>query len=493
MKAFSFLLFVLLCNSAKAQVTIYSAPQGVTPSEEYTVTINGKNAFVYNSPVPAAYCSFDINGPVDIVIKANRDIKWVDVRPLRLDIKPQFKDSTIRLRLNKPTQLSIELNGSIRMPLFLFANAPQKNKPSRTDKNVHFFEGGKVHYAGTIQMKSNETVFIEGGAVVVGNIKAVGAQNITIAGNGILDGTYNRNFNDSLVRTAPSEAVLKEMKGRYQRSIELIDCNNIKLEGITLHNSTTWQVVTVNSNKVHINNIKIISDQASDDGIDIVQSRNVVIENSFIRAKDDCIAIKAYMDSLKTHPVDSVLVKDCTFWNALWGNAIEIGFELNADEVKNITFRNCDIIHVEAGAAISIHNAGPGHVKNIVFEDIRIEDARQKLFDFAIFRSQYSGDGMLDPAERKRLYLNGAWDGVLMVPAADKAAHAKYRGNISNVTLRNINIVDGLFPYSLFVGYDAAHNIKNVRIENLTVHGKKISSLAAAKLYTENAENITLK
>ena len=55
-------------------------------------------------------------------------------------------------------------------------------------------------------------------------------------------------------------------------------------------------------------------------------------------------------------------------------------------------------------------------MKNVVFEDIRIENARQKLFDFAIFRSQYFEEGAKDPEERKRLYLNGAWDGVLMVP-----------------------------------------------------------------------------
>ncbi|HLL43381.1 MAG TPA: hypothetical protein VK369_09595, partial [Segetibacter sp.] len=92
--------------------TIYPTTKGLHPSQDYEVTVNGKKAFVYASPVPAAYCSFDMSGPVDITIKANRDIKWVDVRPRSAGIQPDFKDSTIKLHLTKPVKLSIELNGS---------------------------------------------------------------------------------------------------------------------------------------------------------------------------------------------------------------------------------------------------------------------------------------------------------------------------------------------------------------------------------------------
>jgi polygalacturonase len=224
-----------------------------------------------------------------------------------------------------------------------------------------------------------------------------------------------------------------------------------------------------------------------------VRSRKVKINDCFIRTKDDNIVIKAHLDYPKEVAVDDVLVENCVFWNALWGNALEIGFELNAAEIKNIVFRNCDVIHVEAGAVISIHNAGTGHVKNVVFENIRIEDARQKLFDFAIFRSQYSVDGAKDPEERKRLYLNGAWDGVLLVPAAQRSYHAQFRGRISDVVLKNIHITDGLFPYSVFSGFDNEHAVSNVTIENLTVGGRTIRQLSEAKVYLENANNVIIR
>jgi polygalacturonase len=354
-------------------------PADVMPSAAYQVFVNGKEIFVYDSPVPAAYCSFDLYAPATVTIKAARDLKWVDIRPLNAAIKFTFKDSTITFTLSRPQQLSIELNGSIRTPLFLFANPPQKNIPSKNDKNVQFFEGGKKHFAGIIRLKDNQSVYIEEGAVVIGVIEAKAARNIKVHGRGILDGTYNNRMNDSLLKANPDSAALKAMKGTYHRSMDFIDCKNVTVEGVVLHNSTTWQIAPIHCDSVYVNNVKIISDQASDDGIDIVRSKNVLIENSFFRTKDDCIVIKAHLQYPKSEAVDNVLARNNIYWNALWGNAIEIGFELNAAEIKNLTFKNSDIIHVEAGAAISIHNAGSGHVKNVVFDDIRIEDARRSF------------------------------------------------------------------------------------------------------------------
>jgi polygalacturonase len=266
----------------------------------------------------------------------------------------------------------------------------------------------------------------------------------------------------------------------------------VVIDGITLHNSTSWEIVPTHCNRFNINNIKIVSDQPSDDGIDILHSKNVTIENSFIRTRDDCISIKSYIDYTKNDGVDSVLVQNCVFWNGEWGNCLEIGYELFSGETKNIIFRNCDIIHVEDGAAISIHNAGSSNVKNILYENIRIEDSSQKLFDFAIFKSRYRSAEKYMYRPENLQYLNGAWDGVLSIPADKKDFYAQFRGTISNVTLRNIQ-VNGRFPFSIFYGFDNAHKVSNVVTENLTINGKKIINLADAKFYIEKADNIIIK
>jgi hypothetical protein len=181
------------------------------------------------------------------------------------------------------------------------------------------------------------------------------------------------------------------------------------------------------------------------------------------------------------------------FWNAAWGNGIEIGFELHSDFVRNITFKNIDIIHVESGAVISIHNSDRGTVTDVLYEDIRVEDAYQKLFDLGIFRSKYCTDGSNDPDEINALQYPGVWDGALLVPDDKREYHAQFRGHIKNITFRNIQIVDGLFPFSVFVGYDSNHLVENITIENLTVHGKRIKSIDDARIFQETTRNINLK
>jgi len=467
---------IIFTFQVAAQAYIYPFPQGVEPSKTYKVTVDRKELFVYNAPV-APVASFDMSGPVNIEIKADRDVKWVDIRPKNLGIHPEFKDSTIRFRLEKPCNISIELNGEFsNKPLYLFANPPEKNPPAKGAKGVHYFEAGKVYTLGIIEVTSGETVYIEGGAVVYGMIHAEKASDIRIAGRGILEGSRNREY----------------QKGSWRRFVEMKDCKNVQIEGITLINSPTWQIVPINCENVSINNVKIVSNNGGDDGIDVVRSRKVLIENCFIHTKDDCIAIKSAWDYPGNVGNENILVTRSVFWNTEWGNALEIGFELRADTMKNIAFRDCDVIHCDDGAVMSIHNGDRSVVTDVIFEDIRVEDARQKLFDLAVFLSQYSVDSP-DEKSKEFVYQNGPWDGLVHVPADKKKEHARFRGQIRNVTFKDIQVVDGIFPFSVFCGYDEDHLVENVIIENLTVHGKKITNSTDARLYTELARNIQFK
>ena len=61
------------------------------------------------------------------------------------------------------------------------------------------------------------------------------------------------------------------------------------------------------------------------------------------------------------------------------------------------------------------------------------------------------------------------------------------------MVFRDIKIVDGLFPYSIFYGFDADKNVSNIVVENLQVHGKKIANLQDARFYKENADKIIVR
>ncbi len=477
MKLFNILILLFASVPVFAQVITWQTPEGFASDKYYQIKVNGTAVPVFDTPI-ASYAVFDFQGEANVEVNTMYDVRWVDIRPLRTGLKPNYtSDNSFSFKLNKPENLSLELNGRIRQqPLFIFAGKPEINRPSKSDKNVIWFDGGKLYKDVKLELQDNQTVYIEGGAVVQGYIFAKEKKNIKICGRGILDGSLNK--------TDPT---------CHNRFLSLHDCENIDIEGITLHNGTTWQVALFHCNKANIKDIRIVSESASDDGLDIVRCRNVVIEGVFAHTKDDCIAIKSHGDYPSTYPTDSILVKNCVFWNSIWGNAIEIGFELNSDEVKNIKFEDIDVIHVEDGATFSIHNAGQANVYGVTFENIRVEDSRQKLFDVAIFSSQYSPDGNRDPEYNAKYYLHGAWDGVQKIPDGKEAFHSKFRGTVSNILFKDIQVVGGLMPFSVFHGFDATKNVSGIQIENLSYKGKKLTDTESAKIRQQNTNDLTIK
>jgi hypothetical protein len=476
MKLLITILF-LFASNAFAQVITWQGPEGFASAKFYRVKVNGIAVPVYDTPI-ASYAVFDFTGKVKVEVNTMYDVRWVDVRPMRLAIKPTYVDDhSFSLQLEKPGNISLELNGRIRQqPLFLFSNTPETNIPSKSDKNVVWFESGKLYKDVKLELQDNQTVYIEGGAVVQGLLVAENKKNIKIRGRGILDGSYNKDIVDN-----------------KKKSIDLRDCDNISINDITLHNGTTWQIAAFHSNKINITNVRIVSENGGDDGMDIFRCTNVVVDGAFAHTKDDCIAIKSGGDYPADHPTNNILVKNCIFWNSIWGNAIEVGFELYSNEVKNIRFENIDIIHVEDGAAMSIHNAGQAHVHDVVFENIRVEDTRQKLFDVAIFFSQWGPDGIRDPAFTTKNYLHGAWDGVQKIPEGKEEYHRQFRGTISNILFKDIQVVGGLLPFSIFHGFNKEKNVSGIKIENLTYMGKRLTDEASAKIRTQNTVGLVIK
>ncbi len=477
MKSIFTFCLILFAASVFSQVTAWQGPEGFASGKYYQVKVNGTAVPVYDTPI-ASYAVFDFQGEVNVEVNTMYDVRWVDIRPLRTGLKPEYTgDNSFSFKLIKPENLSLELNGRIRQqPLFIFAGKPETDRPSKSDKNVIWFDGGKLYKDVKLELQDNQTVYIEGGAVVQGYIFAKGKKNIRICGRGILDGSLNK--------TDP---------GCNNRFIDLRDCENISIEDINLHNATTWQVALFHCNNARISGIHIVSESGSDDGMDICRCTNVVIDGVFAHTKDDCIAIKSQGDYPATDPTENILVKNCVFWNSIWGNAIEIGFELYSAEVKNIRFENIDVIHVEDGATFSIHNAGQAHVHDVVFENIRVEDSRQKLFDAAIFYSQWGPDGNRDPEFTKKYYLHGAWDGVQRIPEGTEEYHSKFRGTVSNILFKDIQVVGGLMPFSVFHGFDATKNVSGIRIENLTYMGNKLIDVESAKIRQQNTKGLLIK
>jgi len=362
-------------------------------------------------------------------VQSDTTINEETIRPLNKKIQDTTSKNEIRFSIYEPAQLSVEINNNIKRPLLIFANALEKNIPSKKDKNVLFFEAGKIYDTGLVQIKSGQHVYIAGGAVIRGAFNIEDAHDVVISGRGIIDNSHY----------AKAQA----------RPISITHSNNIHLDGFIITESKHWSCGSYGSHDVHYYNIKIVSDNDWDDGIDVVASQSIFISNCFLKTKDDCIAIKSgvdYFGKADHINTENVHINNCVFWNGVWGNALEIGFETSTDSIKNIYFNNSDIIHVEGPeGTLTIHNGDHAVVDNIHYDSLRIEDIQGYFVDMKILFSQYSVDSS--------------------------------RGKISNVYFNNVSVKGNRFPTSLLLGFDATHQINNIYFKNVSIAGRMLRSL----------------
>lgn len=468
----------------KSEIIIPIVAESLARAKDYRVSIDESAVPVLDTQV-GAVASFSMTGPVEVLIDLERAPKNVVVRPLNRNIATRIEGSRIVLRLEQPGNFSVECDDDIRRPLFLFASPVRTDQPKRGDPGVIYLEAGKVHRFDELRLESNQTLYFEPGAVLEAPIRATDVENIRILGSGIIDSRY---------RTERPMGALKFTR-----------CKGVFIQDVHILDSWGWTLHLLGSENVVIDTIRETCWRPNCDGIDIETCQGVRISDSFLYSTDDCIAVKVKnLDVLgdRIVAVDGVLVERTVFWNCIGGNAMEIGFELSGATVQRVVFRDCDIIRVERGACLSIHAGDTATIRDILFENIRVEDARDELIDFYVGLSIYSKDcpdvyhrrhGFNVPQELQDAESGdnaGQW---VVLPEPEYGRHAENRGRIERVTVRNIQVLGTRLPPSIMKGYDARHGIRDIRIEGLTVAGNPVGRLEDARVLMRHAEGVTLE
>jgi polygalacturonase len=221
------------------------------------------------------------------------------------------------------------------------------------------------------------------------------------------------------------------------------------IDGPIVINPKHYTVYCGQSNHVDIRNIKTFSAAPWTDGIDMMACSDVNIDNVFLRTSDDSIAIYGhrwdyYGDAQNIMVTNSVLWADVA-------HPINIGLHGNNKQpelIENIRFNNIDILgHDEDDrnyqGAMAITNSDDNLVKNVYFENIRIDGVEEgMLFNFrVVFNEKYS--------------------------------HSPGRG-IKNVYLKNISIVNSSLNTSVIGGYSKERAVNNIVLENIRLDGKRL-------------------
>lgn len=440
-------------GSNQSSVQYYQFPRISPASEHLKVKVNGKEVLAYRTSA-GSFVTFGCKGEFVLEIEAKKSIGNYRVLPSRLGIQPNIEKNKFSVKCMGPVNFLVELNGIEH--LYVYANAIDTSSFNEKESGTTIYRQGQVYEIGEKILKSNESVYIEGGAVVRGCFKAHDAKNVKIGGYGVIDGSYFVNDNKSY------RTILFEL------------CKKSIIENVILIEPTGWMIKLHNSDSILVNQVKELGFISTSDGVDIVGSSNVRVSNCFFRNGDDCVVIKSMplyiskKDSIisPSRNVENVIVTGCSLMANKGGQAMEIGHELNTDKINNIQFVNCDVLGVhDLGGVFGIHNSDRAVISNVLYENIRVDHYYNKLIDLRIIQSRYFTD--------------------------------EKRGSANNIVFRNIYVTVSKYnpgySTSLIGGFDKDHKIKNVTFDNFRLNDIKVTNADQLDLFLKQTENVVFK
>ena len=430
---------VLTGTVTGAKVEVDGAPQGISLNNDFTVKVRpeGKSKWVlvptYLVKVDevretkhhvehASMATFDFSEKVEIAVTYNKgEIDSARVRPLSYDIPFTIEGNTLQFSLEKPANLSVEVNGDIFHNLHLFANPLDTFKVDKKNPDLIYFGPGIHRFeGGEFRIPSGKTVYVAGGAVMMGRMLIENVHDVKLLGRGIID---------------PS----------VKMGIRIANSRNVYVEGLM-----ATQCATGGSDSVTIRNVKVISYFGWGDGMNVFSSRNVLFDRVFCRTSDDCTTVYGTRLGFEG-PSSNITMQNSTLWADV-AHPIFIGIHGNVDKpeiLENLNYVNIDILdHKEKQlnyqGCLAINAGDENLIRNVRFEDIRIENFRQgQLVNLRIFFNE-------------------------------KYCKAPGRG-IENVVFKNVSYTGNRAEISVIEGYDAQRKVRNIRFENLRINGQIIS------------------
>jgi len=300
---------------------------------------------------------------------------------------------------------------------------------------------------GTIVLRSDVTLHLSHDATLWGSrqitdyftnhlIFAVGADNITIDGDGTINGNGDAFW----------ESNYKPKEPRPSPLIELIKCRNVHIRDIHVRNQPGWGIRPWECDGVDIRGVNMVTDMRgpNTDGIDPDASRNVSISDCYIETGDDAICLKT--DKLPGAPTaqacEHVVVNHCVLISD--DSAMKLGTASWGD-FRDCTFSNCVITGSHYGIAMYIKDGGV--VDGITFTNITIDTSVE-------FRNKQTGE----PHH---------WIEYPVFLDLEKRGEGSTLGRIRNVTLSDITIST---KGRVLVGSVPERPLENINFNHILMH-----------------------
>lgn len=372
---------------------------------------------------------------------------------------------------------------------------------------------------GAIHLKSNVNLYVQKGATIKFSmnpkdylpvvhtrwegmelmhlspfIYAYEQTNIAVTGEGTLDGQGKSFFwkwhgnpryggNPDIISQKAARARLYEMMDKgvpvaerifggetdYLRPqfIQPYKCKNVLIEGVKIVDSPMWEIHPVLCENVTVRRVHISSHGPNNDGCDPESCKDVLIEDCFFDTGDDCIAIKSGRndDGRRINaPTENVIVRGCTMKDGHGG--ITVGSEISGG-VRNVFGENCRMDSPNLDHALRVKNNASrgGYLENFYFRNITIGQVAHAIITID-FNYEEGAKGKYTPVMK-----NFVADRI----KSGRSDYVMDAQGFENAPIVGIQIKNSTFE-NVAKGIMAA-NLKDTKIENVTVNGKLIKDI----------------
>lgn len=199
--------------------------------------------------------------------------------------------------------------------------------------------------------------------------------NVTIRGNGVIDGGgpawWARCVNDGTKFDRP-------------HLLQMQNCTNVNIEGVTLQQSANWNLHLVYTRSAALHGLFLHSERVSaasfnTDGIDVDSSSDVTIRNCTIDVNDDGIAMKSGYDAAGRDfgvPTRDVTIEDCDVRRA--DSLLAIGSDMSGG-IHNVTMQRVRGGNLKRGLYVKTRRGRGGDISGITLRDSTLNGAHDML------------------------------------------------------------------------------------------------------------------